>query len=272
VAFDPNTTETILGVEVVNPCECIVLAKQKDEGIYFHLSEDKQLFSTQATRSGIYRHVPILPIKPQPISLDEYLRSQHRKIPDRKRIELATKLASSILQYNETHWFKKGYTKDVIYFFKDTSSIAGIDIDHPLISEPLPLLIASPPTNAPTNAPTNTPDPADGTNSKEPTQWPEPHDTLLELAILLMELYHKTRFEDWMAKKHQDVDQGILSDIDWKRTYAFKWFREFPRGADIHEVVAVCLWPQPLEHIEPCWEDDRFRCAFYSHVIAPLLI
>lgn len=239
-------TKTIgQGFEVATACESIVLANKNGEAIYFHLSDDKRLYSSKTVD---HQHAPILPTEPKLISLHTYLLSKHRKVLVRKRMELAIKLASSVLQYNETHWFQQGWQKDRIFFFedKDTFSSPTIDIDHPLILEPFPA------TNLPTN-------------------WPDPEDTLLELAILLMELYHRTGFENWMTENHPAFDQRQLSDVDFKRTFASKWYKKMPRGADFHDVVGVCLWPHQLQQFESTWEDDDFRCAFYVHVICPLL-
>ena len=127
---------------------------------------------------------------------------------------------------------------------------AAIDVDHPLISEPFP--------------------PAEATFV--PPMAPEPQGTLLDFAVLLMELYHKTTFEAWMGLRHPEVDLAELMDADWKRVYATKWYKgDMPRDADFRSVVSVCLWPHPLEQYESSWEDEQFRCAFYEHVIAPLL-
>jgi hypothetical protein len=182
--------------------------------------------------------------------LDVYLSSANRKLLDRKRIELAIKLACAILQYNETPWFRSGWRKENIFFFENPLSGAAIDVDHPLISQPFS---------------------KDENISISPMVL-EPQDTLLEFAVLLMELYHRIPFEKWVTQRHPKVDLKDLDDMDWKRTYAMKWYNgDMPRDADFRGVISVCLWPHPLQQYESSWEDEQFRCAFYENVIAPLL-
>jgi hypothetical protein len=172
-------------------------------------------------------------------------------MPDRKRIELGSKLACSILQYTETPWFARGWRKECIHFFEDTLKGTAIDVDHPLILEPFPCT---------------------DTTALAAATVPEPRDTLLDLAVMLMELYHRTTFEDWMRQRFPEVDLANLADTDWKQVYATKWYRAaMPKNADFQAVVSVCLWPYPLEQYDPNWEDEQFRCAFYKHVILPLL-
>ena len=249
--------------EVTDICHQICLAHGSSADIRFHVSDDSRLYCVQGAASQAQaqrQKVRILPRTPCLLSLDSYLTSNRRKLLDRKRIELAIKLACSILQYNETPWFAQGWRKEHIYFFEDPMTGAAIDVDHPLISNPFPS------TPVPTPAPGTTAPPPPSTSI-------EPHDTLLDLAVLLMELYHRTTLEEWTRLNHPDVSPQKLEDPDWKRVYATKWYRAaMPRDADFRGVVHVCLAPHPLDQFESSWEDENFRCAFYEHVVAPLLI
>lgn len=241
--------------EVTDICHQICLAHGSSEDIRFHVSDDNRLYCVQGTTNSQpqRKKACILPHTPCLLSLDGYLTSARRKLLDRKRIELAIKLACSILQYNETPWFARGWRKEHIYFFEDPMTGAAIDVDHPLISNPF----------------SSTP----GSTIPSPPTPTEPHDTLLDLAVLLMELYHRTTFEDWTRQNYPFVTPQQLEDTDWKRVYATKWYRAaMPRDADFRGVVSVCLAPHPLEQFESSWEDENFRCAFYEHVVAPLLI
>jgi hypothetical protein len=241
--------------EVTDICHQVCVAHRNSKDIRFHVSEDNHLYCVQGTSPQAqpqFKKLQILPQTPCLLSLDSYLTSTRRKLLDRKRIELAIKLACSILQYNETPWFARGWRKEHIYFFEDPMTGAAIDVDHPLISEPFS---RNPVSNLP------------------PPMPPEPQDTLLDFAVLLMELYHRTTFEEWTRQHFPHVSLQQLEDVDWKRVYANKWYRAaMPRDADFRGVVSVCLAPHPLEQYESSWEDENFRCAFYEHVVAPLLI
>jgi hypothetical protein len=229
------------------------VAHSNSEDIQFHVSDDHRLYSVDRvaqTSTHTTNQVKILPHTPCIVSLNNYLTSTTRKLLDRKRIELAIKLACSMLQYNETPWFAYGWRKESIHFFEDPTTGAAINVDHPLILEVFPHAAASSVSSI----------------------TKEPEDTLLDFAVLLMELYHRTTFEKWMGLQYPDVELVEVESSDMKLLFAMRWFkRDMPRNADFRGVVSVCLWPHPLQQYESSWEDEHFRCAFYEHVVAPLL-
>ncbi|KAL1598046.1 hypothetical protein SLS60_008534 [Paraconiothyrium brasiliense] len=239
--------------EVTDICRQIGLAQTKEDMICFHVSDDDKLYWVRDNAPSINcktrKRKKILPKGPTLVPLQTYLTTDCNKLLDSKRIELAVKLGCSILQYNCTPWFSQGWCKEHIYFFSDQSKQSLIDVDHPLISMSFPCTLSA---------------------STGPT--PKPQETLLDFAILLMELYHRVTFEDWVKARHPKVTQELLEDPDWKRLYASKWRKEMPRHADFWYIVCTCLEPYQLEdNGEESWEDTEWRFAFYKFVISPLL-
>ena len=233
--------------EVSSICHHIDLAHSNTQDICFYVSEDNRLYCTTNQKQ---QHVQILPCQARLVSLHSYLTSNRRKILNRKRIELAVKLACSILQYNETPWFAGGWRKEHIYFFEDALAATFIDVDHPLILEPFPHALAAGPS----------------------AEAPEPEHTLLDFGVLLMELYHGKTFEEWLQTNHPEVDIASLADVDLKQIHAWKWYKTaMPKHADFRSVVGICLLPRELASYEPSWEDEDFRCEFYRIVVVPLL-
>ncbi|KAF1963143.1 hypothetical protein CC80DRAFT_530983 [Byssothecium circinans] len=241
-----------LGNEVMDICPQISLAQTKDGMICFHVSNDDRLYwvrnNTPLINRKTQKRKKILPNCPTLVPLQTYLTTDCSKLLDSKRIELAIKLGCSILQYNCTPWFARGWCKEHIYFFSDQSKQSLIDVDHPLISQSFPCTVSASAGTA-----------------------PEPQETLLDFAILLMELYYRTTFEDWVKARYPQVSQE-MEDPERKRVYAMKWQKEMPRYADFWDVVGICLWPHQLKQYgEESWEDTEWRFAFYKFVISPLL-
>jgi hypothetical protein len=240
--------------EVMDICRHISLTNASEDIISFSVSDDDKLYHIRKKASSHGRtpkRKKILPKGPSLVPLQTYLTTNCRKLLDKKRMELAIKIGCSILQYNCTPWIARGLRKENIHFFSDQTKESLIDVDHPLIVESFPCNTSTLIGAAPT-----------------------PQDTLLDFAILLLELYHRQTFEKWvedLKSRDPKLRNASLDDPDWKRMFAMKWAAELQRQADFWDIVNICLWPHQLrQNGEESWEDQEWRLAFYKFIISPL--
>ena len=190
--------------------------------------------------------IPPLQGDVQVTGLDEFFRSSPRKIAVDARINLAVNLAVSILQFDETPWLNLGWRKEHIFLLKDDLSPLKVNVDFPFIQEQLP---------------------RKGVTAK--ALW-DSEETMLDLAILLMEIYHHCPFEDWLMGKIPTFVPSSLDDIDFKCVYAKRWHKTIPKDAEIWDVAGVCIFALQRLPWDQGWEDQEFRSAFYSQIIWPL--
>lgn len=117
-------------------------------------------------------------------SLEVFLEEQRQMDPE-DRIKLAMNLASSILQYNLTPWLQGCWTNRSVHFFIQTRNVLGIDIDHPLIIKNFIGQTSDIP--------------------KEPLEN-DPELALMELGILLLEVWNTRTFESWLKTAGHSMD------------------------------------------------------------------
>ena len=186
------------------------------------------------------------------MSLDKFLEGK-RQIDPEDRIKLAVNLASSLLQYNLTPWLRKCWTKDAVHFFVQERSVSGIDIEHPLINKQF----------------------SDQANEIL-TEMPEndPELALMELGILLLEIWSMRTFESWLKSAGHLMDISQLQDRYTRLRYSIEWFQSLKGKLlpNYQKVVGICLRPSVFDLFQTSWEDDDFRMAVYREIVEPLLI
>lgn len=184
--------------------------------------------------------------------LEVFLEEQRQMDPE-DRIKLAVNLASSILQYNLTPWLQGCWTKKSVHFFVKTRTVLGIDIEHPLIMK-------------------NFIDPTSDI-SKEP-QENDPELALMELGILLLEVWNIKTFESWLKTAGHSMDTPQLQDRHIRLIYSIQWFQSLKGKLlpNYQKVVGICLRPSVFDLFNTSWEDKDFRLAVYSEIVEPLLI
>ena len=186
------------------------------------------------------------------ISLDVFLEERRQMEPD-DRIKLAMNLASSILQYNLTPWLRRCWTKKAIHFFVQTRAVSGIDVEHPFIlkhfrKEPNETTHASPEN--------------------------DPELALMELGILLLEIWTTMTFESWVDTTGNLKDLSQFQDKYIRLQYSIQWFQTLKGKLlpNYQKVVGICLRPCVFDLYHTSWEDPEFRVAVYREIVEPLLI
>lgn len=237
--------EESVPIEVTSICKTLtevqppLLQLSSDNRLFWRM-EPRNNFS-QAVQSGAHTK-----------SLEVFLEEQRQMDPE-DRIKLAVNLASSILQYNLTPWLQGCWTKKSVHFFVQTQTVLGIEIDHPLIVK----------------------DFTDPTSdiSEEP-QENDPELALMELGILLLEVWNTRTFESWLKTAGHSMEIPQLQDRHIRLIYSIEWFQSLKGKLlpNYQKVVGICLRPSVFDLFNTSWEDKDFRIAVYSEIVEPLLI
>ncbi|KAF6234026.1 hypothetical protein HO173_007856 [Letharia columbiana] len=104
------------------------------------------------------------------ISLKEILQAEGTPLPWKFRMLLALRLASSLLQLLQTCWLDRAWSKDVVFFLVRPGAQAEVFLNRPFVRCPFGGL-------------------------RTASRSIEPKVALLELGILLLEIWHKTTLE-----------------------------------------------------------------------------
>ena len=173
------------------------------------------------------------------------------RFPIRSGMILALRLASNLLQLSCTEWLRTSWSKDTIYFLRQPGTMVGtisVDFSRPFVSLAF----------------TNT-----GPSTKEntPIQPIEPKPALLELGILLLEIWHSKSLE-----AQYSLQQGPVEYYE-RLALASKWLDDMtdPLPELYDKAASHCIRGMMCgESRFPDWEDGRFWSAFCQDVIDPL--
>ncbi|KAK6351858.1 hypothetical protein TWF718_005003 [Orbilia javanica] len=185
------------------------------------------------------------------ISLGTLLSSCHTGsrsclIPYDQRIPLALRLASNILQLFRTQWLQSSWSKDSIYFPVSISGTKrGPDFGKPFVSVPID----------------------DGVRCRSAHNNTDIRDVVLELGILLLEIWHETTFE---SQYDLTTTQGLSRP---RRTFAFDWVTNTGNPPPLLYIDAITYCISGIDHGESRYwdcEDPRLWKALCQNIITPL--
>ena len=173
-------------------------------------------------------------------------------LPWKHRMFLALKLSSNLLQLLQTQWLASPWSSDVISFLvrqhvaaKSGSQEQNVDVSRPFIS-----LVF------------------DTATSSHPQQKVEPKVVLLELGILLLEIWHEMTLETRFA-----ITEAVTNYYERQRL-ATEWFDDMsnPLPELYDRAVSRCIFrtvggkSRLLD-----WDDIEFWRGVCADVIEPLL-
>ncbi|CAD6592418.1 MAG: hypothetical protein ASARMPREDX12_006076 [Alectoria sarmentosa] len=232
-------------IEVTSICKTLAEVKPP----VLHLSSDNRLFWDTELPNNILR--PARSGK-RTMSLEVFLEDRRQMDPE-DRIKLATNLASSLLQYNLTPWLRRCWTKTAVHFFVQTRTLSGIDVEHPSIMRHFSDQAGEALNELPEN---------------------DPELALMELGILLLEIWTMSTFESWLKTAGHPMDCSQLQDRYIRLRYSIEWFQSLKGKLlpNYQKVVGICLRPSVFDLFHTSWEDADFRMAVYREVVEPLLI
>ena len=176
------------------------------------------------------------------VSLKEILQTQDTPLPWKSRMLLALRLASSLLQLLQTHWLDHAWSKDVVFFLTRPGTPAQVLLNRPFVRCPFGGL-------------------------RTASRSVEPKVALLELGILLLEIWHKTTLE---ARFGLEVAPATYYD---RMARAVEWLDDVDEPLpDLYDrAVAHCLRVNisgDTRFLD--WEDAKLWGVICGDIIAPL--
>lgn len=169
-----------------------------------------------------------------------------------QRMVLAFRLASALLQYHSTPWLRHSWSKKEIYFPCSDSQTPAPDgsflfeADHPFINHVF----------------TSCPEP-------EATHPLSAKQLVLELGIILLEIWHVMAFEAYIASENMTIDGTYGS----RYNAAKKWLNDTANNILPFYLDATC---RCIEGTLSCsspmldWNDVQFRRSICEEVVKPL--
>ena len=159
---------------------------------------------------------------------------------------LALEIASSILQFQQTHWLSSPWSSQTIRFAvlhskKPTvSAFIEQDLDTRRGVAPLPMASSD----------------------------LEPQMAILELSILLLEIWHRRSIETWALETGTEVK---TLGTDNRRIAAIRWLQETYEELPLDYLDAIEKCFAICSGRLRCWDDEKFQQHYCENIIIPLL-
>ena len=176
------------------------------------------------------------------ISLKEILFTKGTPLPWKFRMLLALRLASSLLQLLQTHWLEQAWSKDVVFFVVQPGAQAQVSLNRPFVRCAF-----------------------GGTQTASHSV--EPKVALLELGILLLEIWHKTPLEVRFG-----LETAPTAYYD-RMARAVEWLDDVDEPLpDLYDkAVAHCLRANIGGDTRfQDWEDTKLWSVICGDIITPL--
>ncbi|KAH6677735.1 hypothetical protein B0J14DRAFT_475288 [Halenospora varia] len=243
----PNRPD-ITAVESI--CGAIETA-QSDNGQTTFVLVEQQRIGTMATNKPISvrkQQTEATTLKALLLSADTSKR--HGPIlPWKFRMLLALRLASNLLQLIQTQWLERAWSKEVVYFMLKPTSSAGpgrcqVDLVRPFVCLSF-----------------DNSTPSAGNRASI-----EPKVALLELGILLLEVWHEITLETRFALR--EAPSGYYQRL----ALATEWLDDTDNPLpDLYDnAVSHCIHRSVGDSRLPDWDDMKFWGAVCGDVIEPL--
>ncbi|KAI9788455.1 MAG: hypothetical protein M1816_006891 [Peltula sp. TS41687] len=235
-------------------CGAIEAAQCNRRQFAFVLTGNKQMGTISTTKEKLlipYQQVNALTLKAL-LSGDNS--SRHGPVlPWKFRMSLALRLASNLLQLLQTQWLESAWSKDVVYFLlRSTDRVDNAAGDHPHVDVGRPFVSLTFDDISP---------------SALPRGKVEPKVALLELGILLLEIWHETTLETRFSLTRAPI--GHYERL----TLALEWLDDTndPLPDLYDKAVSHCV--RRIiggETHFPDWENIKFWGAVCEDIIEPL--
>ena len=176
------------------------------------------------------------------ISLKEILQAEHTPLPWKFRMLLAVRLASSLLQLLQTRWLDHAWSKDAVFFLVQPGAQAQVLLNRPFVR-------------------------CTFGGMRMASHSIEPKVALLELGILLLEIWHKTTLE---ARFGLETAPTAYYD---RMARAVEWLDDVDEPLpDLYDkAVAHCLRVNISGETRFLdWEDTKLWSVICGDIITPL--
>ncbi|KAL8755009.1 MAG: hypothetical protein Q9199_003939 [Rusavskia elegans] len=171
---------------------------------------------------------------------------QHPNFSPVDKFGFGLSIASSLLQRNLTPWICKCWTKDDIMLRRERSADSGYDMAHPLIRGSFEELTTC-------------------QRSED-----NPGVALLELGILLVEIWTEETLEHWVENTGGAISD--LSNLALRRGLLYDWWNELRKKAPPNycQVVQICFFPGEFGDVNKSWDNVQFKALYYTNIVEPL--
>ena len=219
-------------------CDTIGRTQTVQESLKLFLRHDDKL---------CYCHTPIQVAKAVPIvndgdlvSLQEIL--QQKQLSLKKRVRLSAILASSAMQLHTTPWFTSLRKDSFLFVEHKDATTSWLDVDHPFVSCSFSRA-ATPATKAQAEA------------------------ELLDLGIVIIELWHNMSIEAFASKKGLQ----LLDTYDSRQATARAWLRETEEDMlpPIYNAARRCVECR-FAVLDVDWNDKKVNASVFEGVVKPL--
>lgn len=232
-------------VPIDNLCSAIVTAHDEAQHVAFILHASNRMGLMTSKQRTV-----MLKSNHHTVSLRDVLSETSgaygTRLPLQSAMLLASKLASSLLQYAQTRWFGQAWSKDSIFFLlhpqsEQRRSLA--DFNRPFVCAKIEDTDAN------------------GANTAEPKS------TLLELGILLLEIWHQTTLEHRFA----DMTHHVPSDYFTRLSLAAQWLDDdYDTPLPLYEqAVRYCVYGASTKRWTE-WNTNELWGEICKEVIKPL--
>jgi uncharacterized protein (UPF0333 family) len=230
---------------VSNFCAAIVTAHDKAQHVAFVLHESSRMSTVAANETTIMQKSNCQKTTLKKV-LSESNNPRGMKLPLRSSMLLASKIASSLLQFSQTRWSSQTWSKDSIYFILH-SAPEGI---APLVDFSRAFVYAKIENSE-----------ADGVKNAEP------RSILLELGILLLEIWHQTSLEDQFPDKTAEISGGYFSRL----SLAAQWLDDDYNTPPLlyEDAIRYCVYGVSTRKGAD-WNTNEFWGEICKEVIKPL--
>jgi hypothetical protein len=240
-----STSPARKSCRVTNICRIIRQAQQEKQILLLRLAADGLERDEHSERSPQPEATMYNSTTSLEKFFDDTMHDEDSRMTPKQQTMLALAVASSILQLHGTPWFVGPWTKRCFRFLIRSAKQPEIEINRPLVEQTMVYK---------------------DSNANDYTSTPDPKIALLELAILLLEIWHHKTLETWMAK----AGMQSVETPESRRIAAIRWV----------EMSSERLPPYHLTAIEGClaicsgrlrtWEEHEFRKLYCENIIKPL--
>ena len=244
----PEKTVKLTARSIDDMCAVMRSVGARSRGIALVLTEDQKM----GTCTVAANNLALLPCsKAEKLTLKTILStsesSRSALLPLRCRMTLALRLATNLLQLVQTHWLKEPLSKEMICFFL-LSNIEGhpnVDLNRPFVSHPFHSSV----------------------KDTQPQRTVDPKIVLLELGILLLEIWHNKTVESQFSLP--DSPRAYRERL----ALALEWLDDLSDQPPELYDKAVCHCIRGIVGGETRlsdWEDPQLWSAVCQDVIEPL--
>ncbi|QYS95103.1 hypothetical protein H0G86_002417 [Trichoderma simmonsii] len=233
-------------VPIDNFCAAVVTAHDRAEHVAFILHASNRMGVMAAKEKTIIQKSSCKTITLKDVLSLGTPKSYGERLPPQSGMLLASKLASSLLQFSQTGWYGQSWSKSSVLFLLNpvTESRRSVaDFDRPFVCAKI-----------------------EGIEANE-SKAAEPKSILLEFGILLLEIWHQTVLEDRFT---EDISQ-ISEDYFSRLSLAAKWLHDDynPLLPFYDQAVRYCIYGASTKRWTD-WNTNELWNEICKEVIEPL--